>query len=365
MKVNEEQVRAAIAEQAGEWFVANDAGPLDVPEAAALAEWLKSSPVHVEQFLGVSVIARDLRELGRDPEFSVDALLASARAEDDAPVQSLWPRVSAPARDPSPRRWVSAAVAMAAVVLVGVGLFSLWNAGLLAPGSAPGASAALHYETRHGEQMSLRLADESVVHLNTDSAVTIRYGKGERLITLTAGEADFEVAHDPQRAFRVSAGAAEVVAVGTLFDVRLQSDATVVTVVEGRVTVGLSRSNGKLTPLTLQLGANQQIRVAEGAWPAAPSSVDARHVTAWLRRQIVFDQQPLELVAAEFSRYSSKPIEIVTPALRNLQISGVFSTDDTGAFIAFLRSLKDVRVEVTPTRIRVSASRGVAAPDYT
>ena len=42
MKLNEEQVRAAIADQAGEWFVANDAGPLDVPDAAALAEWLKS-----------------------------------------------------------------------------------------------------------------------------------------------------------------------------------------------------------------------------------------------------------------------------------------------------------------------------------
>jgi ferric-dicitrate binding protein FerR (iron transport regulator) len=37
-----------------------------------------------------------------------------------------------------------------------------------------------------------------------------------------------------------------------------------------------------------------------------------------------------------------------------MQISGVFSTDDPDAFIAFLRSLKGVRVEVTPTRISVS-----------
>ena len=49
-----------------------------------------------------------------------------------------------------------------------------------------------------------------------------------------------------------------------------------------------------------------------------------------------------------------KPIEITTPALRNLKISGVFATDDPEAFIAFLRSLKGVRVEVTETRIRVS-----------
>ena len=43
---NEEQVRAAIAEQAADWLVANDEG-LDAAESAALAAWLKASPVHV------------------------------------------------------------------------------------------------------------------------------------------------------------------------------------------------------------------------------------------------------------------------------------------------------------------------------
>jgi transmembrane sensor len=147
----------------------------------------------------------------------------------------------------------------------------------------------------------------------------------------------------------------------------------VVTVVEGRVTVGPSPMSEKLgphssqnhSPRFVQLGADQQIRVAEGEWPATPASVDAQRATAWLRRQIVFDEEPLERVAAEFNRYAPKPIEIATPALQNLQISGVFATDDTEAFIAFLRSLKGVRVEVTPTRIRVSREPGVAAPDYT
>ena len=43
--------------------------------------------------------------------------------------------------------------------------------------------------------------------------------------------------------------------------------------------------------------------------------------------------------------------------LRKLRISGVFATDDTDAFIAFLRSLKGVRVEVTATGIRVSGDQ--------
>ena len=102
------------------------------------------------------------------------------------------------------------------------------------------------------------------------------------------------------------------------------------------------------------MSVGQQIRVSEGEWPAAPTAVDPQRATAWLRREIVFDHEPLESVAAEYNRYTSKPIEIATPALRGLQISGVFATDDTEAFIAFLRSLKAVRVDVTETRVRVS-----------
>jgi transmembrane sensor len=225
--------------------------------------------------------------------------------------------------------------------------------------SAPDGATALHFESRHGEQLTRRLADKSVLHLNTDSAVTIRYGKTERLVVLTSGQADFEVAHEPDRAFRVIAGSAEVVDLGTKFDVRLEQDSTVVTVVEGRVAVGPSpmvekRGTNSNHPLRfVQLSADQQIRIRQGEGPATRAAIDAQSATAWLRREIAFDHEPLERVAAEYNRYTQKPIEIATPALRNLQISGVFATDDTEAFIAFLRSLKGVRVEVTQTQIRV------------
>jgi transmembrane sensor len=360
---NEEQVRAAIAEQAGEWFVVNDEGPLEGQDSVALADWLKTSPVHVEEFLGVSVIARDMRKLGTDPELSVNAVLACARSEeDDTSIQPLRPRVIAPVRDISSRGWLTAAVTMAAFAALSLGLLWLWDIATTAHVSAPASTTALHFETRHGQQLSRRLSDDSVLHLNTDSAVTIRYGKAERLVTLTAGQADFEVAHNPDRAFRVLAGSAEVVAIGTQFDVRLDNDSTLVTVVEGRVTVGPSPmlenpgtgSPQNYLPRFVKLSANEQIRVTAGEWPAVPASVDAQRSTAWLHRQILFEHEPLERVANEFNRYTPKPIEIVTPALQDLEISGVFATDDTDAFVAFLRSLDGVHVEVTSARIRVS-----------
>src|SRR5450631_2132965 len=353
MNSNEEKIRAAIAEEAGEWLVANDEGPLDAQDAAALATWLKSSPIHIEEFLAVSAIVRDLKEARTDPEYSLEAILARAQAEDDTSVQPLWPRVLETVRGRTSRRSLTAGAAMAACAVLSLGLLLRWNVRPIQHRSAPDGITALHFETRHGEQLTRRLADNSVLHLNTDSAVTIRYGKTERLVMLTSGQANFEVAHEPDREFRVFAGSAEVVDLGTQFDVRLEHDSTVVTVVEGRVAVRPSNSSQNHPPRFVELSADQQIRVTEGGGPATPVAVDAQRTTAWLHRQIAFDHEPLERVAAEYNRYASKPIEIATPALRNLQISGVFATDDPEAFIAFLRSLKGVRVEVTETRIRV------------
>lgn len=342
MKFNEDRVRTGIAELAGEWFVANDEGALDARDSAALAAWLRASPAHIEEFLGVSAIARDLKAASSDPEYSLEAILARARAE------------AAPAivRDKSPRAWFLTATAAAACALLSLGVLLLRDSRHAEPPAAANAVATLHFKTGRGEQLTRVLADRSVLHLNTDSAVNVSYAGNERRVLLLAGQAAFEVTHQAGRPFRVIAGATEVVDLGTQFDVRMGHDTTVITVVEGRVAVAPSVSAQSRPPISLSAG--EQISVSEGEWPVAPTSVDTQRVTAWLRREIVFDHEPLENVAAEYNRYTSKPIEIATPTLRGLQITGVFSTDDPDAFIAFLRSLKSVQVEVTDTRIRVS-----------
>jgi transmembrane sensor len=358
----DEQLQASPTEQAAKWFVTNDDGPLDERQSEALVAWVKSSPSCVEEFLGVSAIARDLRAACADPEHSAATLLAGTHADEDVSVGSIWSRVSDAVRDIPIRRWQSAAASMAA--LIGVVTLGLWlwqPRPATPPVPALATVALLHFETRHGEQQTHNLADGSVLRLNTDSKVTVRYSNTERLITLISGEAEFEVAHAPGRPFRVVAGPASIVDLATRFDVRLEGEATRVTVVEGRVAVGQSpavagRSTGLSpgTPPVVYLNTDQQLLVSEDGRPGTPVSVDAQSATAWLRWQIMFENEPLERVASEFNRYCSKPIVISSPELRTLQISGVFSTDNNAAFIAFLRSLDGVRVEVTDERIVVS-----------
>jgi transmembrane sensor len=358
MSAREDQVRNLIAQDAADWFVASRVGLTD-GERTRFFTWLKASPVHVEEYLALEIIGRNLREACEASESSIDELLARARQDEDAPVRSFWSRLVETLQTPVPR-WQAATVTVAALAVVTLGVLGLWIRRPMAPVSAPETTLALHFETGHGEQQTHRLADNSILHLNTDTAVTVRYSDKERLVVLSSGEADFEVVHAPDRPFRVLAGPAEIVDLGTRFDVRMKDKATLVTVAEGRIEVGLSSSaegsNGRPghSLQLVQLDANQQISVGEGGWPATPVPVDAQRTTAWLHRQIMFEREPLERVASEFNRYSRIPIEITTPALRSLEISGVFATDDPRGFIAFLRSLEGVRVEVTPTRILVS-----------
>src|SRR5262249_60134288 len=106
----DEEVRAAVAEQAVDWFLERDERPLDTRESAALMAWYKASPINVEEFLGVAAFARDLRAAGPDPEHSVEALVARARADEDGRVQPLLPPAFAALRDLRVRRWQTSAV---------------------------------------------------------------------------------------------------------------------------------------------------------------------------------------------------------------------------------------------------------------
>src|SRR5262249_32970156 len=93
------------------------------------------------------------------------------------------------------------------------------------------------YRTAHGEQSVQRLPDGSIRRLDTDSQATVRYSKGERLVELNNGQALFAVAHEPARRFRVVAGVAGVIALGTRFDVYRKPAFTEVTVAQGEVAV--------------------------------------------------------------------------------------------------------------------------------
>jgi len=215
------------------------------------------------------------------------------------------------------------------------------------------------YRTLHGEQRIEQLPDGSVLRLDTDSEATVHYSVSERLIELKRGQALLEVAHENSRRFRVAAGEAGAIALGTRFDVYRRSSAIDFTVVSGEIAVFTGEppslhGRAGLPTAVQRVTSGYQLSIDAGGMTAQPVPVDLNQTLGWLQHKIVFDHRPLAEVAAEFNRYGSIPVEVEDATLRALLVSGMFDADDTESFVAFLRTLPDVRVEKTPARIRVT-----------
>jgi transmembrane sensor len=346
MSAGEAQVRELIADQAGEWLAAHRAGPLDAAERHAFHAWLTTSPLHIQEYLGVAALARLLPVAADDPQMPLEAILQRVRAGSEVlRLERVAPAASRRGETRALRRWLWVALPGA---LAALGLALLWWHG--------DRVSTQRYVTQHGELKSWQLSDHSMLRLNTDTSLTVRYSRSERLIELERGEALFEVAHETQRPFRVVAGSATVLAVGTTFGVRREAVSMLVTVLHGRVVVS-ALAGGAVA----SVGAGEMVRVSDGAPPGEVTAADTQRSTAWLHRQIAFDREPLAMVADEFNRYSPLPIQIETPALRRLTISGVFSVDDTQTFLDFLRTLPGVAVQTTSSSIRVFEVRPTTA----
>jgi transmembrane sensor len=352
MTLNQDQVRAAVARQAADWVVAiQDTAPEHQVRAEFVA-WLKASPIHVEEYFCAALVARDLRAVAGDAEESLDPLLEMARADASGsvvPVPVFRRREPHSRRVAIPRKWAFASVAVAATVVIAA--TALWRNAI--DGVTTLAKA---YQTSGSEQMLQNLPDGSSVHLNGATALVVRYDRDERLVQIENGQAMFRVAHDDRRRFRVVAGQAEVLAIGTRFDVRRAGEITEVTVVEGRVDVRLKPNPPSVAfagPHVQRVNAEYRLRIDGGIMPAQSERVDVRAVVAWPQHRITFANSPLGEVADELNRYGFVQVGIDDPVLRTLPIGGVFNAYDTDSFAAFLETLDGVRVERTPRRIRV------------
>lgn len=195
-----------------------------------------------------------------------------------------------------------------------------------------------HYRTAVGETRKVTLADGSTVYLNTDSSIEVALRKNIRLIKLLKGEARFDVAHDTTRPFIVEADGTQVRALGTMFSVRLRTDLTELTVIEGVVAV----KNGASAIRKIAGGRSAAVRSGS----IAVTQIDAATVKqriAWQDGMIEFDGDTLAQAVEEFNRYRTTPMVIGDPAIASLRVGGTFHVNRSNDFVAALESSFGIR----------------------
>jgi transmembrane sensor len=183
-------------------------------------------------------------------------------------------------------------------------------------------------KTGIGETRAVALEDGSRIVLDTSSRVRIDFKDAYRDIELLEGQAHFEVAKDKRRPFRVRTKSAEVVAVGTMFDVAATSALTTVTLIEGRVNVRTISDTPQVEARVQALMPGQQLGIASGGQFLPQKTVKIASVTAWQRGTIVLDDVPLSEALATINRYSTTQIVISDARLQSRSVSGVFRIGD-------------------------------------
>jgi len=329
------------ARAAAAWHAQFDDG-MNEGERAAFAAWICKSPVHIAEFLRISAIQQELREFGAFEDLDLGALMKEIPRNLEILVASAESGESARPTDPPRSKLATRLVALAASMIAVLGLGWL----IAQSGWKPLAKlqSTAGYETGIGEQRSILLSDGSIAELNTRSRMLVRIDAVRRDITLSEGEALFRVAKDERRPFRVLIGATVVQAIGTEFTVRRDDDRAVVTVIDGRVSVGQSEGQKRL----MSKGERIVLATSAVANTAPVEHVSANSALAWTTRRLVFDDMPLESVAAEFNRYNTRQIRIEA-RLHDRGVTGVFNANDPDAFVAFLAGREDLIVTYATT----------------
>ena len=365
-KPTEQRATQAIIEAANEWLLAMHEGTASLDESQAFVAWLRESPVHVREYLKAEAVFATLEGIDAARRIDVEALLAK---DDDTVVELSGPDVSFPnsgttavkppavaaageadrvRRTRRPVLWATAASVVLAVVTAAVWYSTLPQIDL--------------YTTGLGEQRRLVLEDGSIVDMNTQSELTVQLTDKLRSINLMNGEALFTVAKDPSRPFVVASEHATVRALGTQFNVRERNGEVLVTVLEGRVAVehSLSPANnrgavGTTDDSTVELGAGDVAEVLPAAPIRTQAKVNTERTVAWTERRLIFENETLASVVAEFNRYNPRRLVINDESLGKERISAVFDADKPDALVRFLKQNASIVVQESQTQLVIQA----------
>jgi len=319
-------------EAAATWAIRHDRG-LTATEQDEFFQWLAASAVNRSAW---AEARRGWDELDR-----LTGLQTSLRAAADPDLLAPKKRRRAPVYG-----LVLPILATAAVVIAGFILLTGRGAlTQLVQDSVPGHLALIERRT---------LPDGSTVELNRGAVIAEEFSEGSRRVRLLRGEAHFQVTHDAARPFIVEAAGVAVRAVGTAFNVRLETTAVEVLVTEGRVRVDDAVRGESLlaaapagAPPVLMAGQSARVDLAPAMVPqvAAISAAQIEDQLAWKPRLLDFTNAPMTEIVAAFNSGNPVHLRLGDAPLADMRLSATFRSDNVEGFVRLMESDFDLRAE--------------------
>lgn len=296
---------AQVAEQAVHWLIEMQEGPLSPRQQLAWQQWHDAHSEHRRAWEHIQRVNQRLR--------SVSSPLAHAA-------------LNAP-KSGSRRQ------ALKLLLILGAGSAAAW--GLREHHSLTPLLA--DYRSPVGQRRKLQLDDGSQLHLNTGSAVDIRFDAGQRLIRLLEGEIMLSAASD-SRPLRVQSAQGVVQTRTARLNLRQFSQRTQLALFEGSASLSLADYPG--TPVPVDKA--QQLSFRASSWDT-PKPLDAGS-GAWTDGMLVAAHMRLADFLDELGRYRRGQLNC-DPNVANLLISGSYPLDDSERILDLLEISLPVKVK--------------------
>lgn len=215
-------------------------------------------------------------------------------------------------------------------------------------GARRSAPRQLCLDVPRGGEFKVVLEDSTEVWLNAQS--TLRYPEtftaSERRVKVS-GEAYFKVRREPDRPFYVETDKQVIRVYGTTFNVRAYSDEPAIYTTLESGSISLKRAGVNAGELFLSRG--HQAVLTRDDDRVKLSVVDPTVVTSWHHGRFVFEDQPLERIMRDLSRWYNFDFEFADPELGERVFMG--STEryaDFRTVIQVLENCGGISFSITP-----------------
>lgn len=328
MPVTQED-RDIIDLAAAHWVVRSQADAVGEADIVALTEWLEASDHHADAYRRALSVWLHADEAVKAEPVRIVPLVRPQPQAKRAPQWLTYGLAGA----------VAAGLVVAAVLLRVV--------------EKPVVQS---YATAKGQRQQVTLSDGTVIALNTDTRLLVRYTHGQRSVILDQGEAALSVIHDVHRPFTVTAGGVRMTDLGTEFDVRRDGASVRVAVKSGTVSLEPAQPGGQSTTLA----AGQTAVQREDASSADRVTADAVEAFAWQNGHAIYHDEPLSAVVKDLNRYFGKPI-VVDEETGRLPVTAVITLDSERAVVRRLEDFLSLKATETDSAVVLRRPAGRAA----
>lgn len=194
-----------------------------------------------------------------------------------------------------------------------------------------------------GSRVSFSLPDGTKGWLNSGSSLTYFIPfNGNRIVALN-GEAWFDVTHDQQHPFEISAGKSKVKVLGTSFNVSAYQEAEYIEVVlqQGKVEFYQDNLAEKIT-----LAPSQKLVYSSGKVDV--TTTDPSKYQAWTDGKLVFRGDNMAEVARRIERWYNVKVILADKDLNNYSFRATFEDDSLEEVMRLLSLTSPIDYKIAP-----------------